>query len=73
MRAPPANVPGCQDAEKTRAKFAAVLSEPRTRLSDRVREMPEEVADVFHRVASTRLDLVGDERQRAARLAAGAQ
>ena len=35
--------------------------------------MPEEVADVFHRVASTRLDLVGDERQRAARLAAGAQ
>jgi hypothetical protein len=30
------------------------------------------VADVFHRVASTRLDLVVDERQRAARLA-GAQ
>ena len=73
MREPPANVPGCEDAAETNARFAAVLSEPRTRLSDRVREMPEEVADVFHRVASTRLDLVGDERQRAARLAAGAQ
>lgn len=73
MREPPANVPGCEDAAETNARFAAVLSEPRTRLSDRVREMPEEVADVFYRVASTRLDLVGDERQRAARLAAGAQ
>jgi hypothetical protein len=33
-----------------------------------VDEMPFEVKAVFHRVASTKLDVVGDEKARVARL-----
>ena len=72
MRAPPDGVPGAEEAAAMSLGYARILSEPRDALGRTVGEMPGEVADVFHRVASTRLDLVVDERQRAARLA-GAQ
>ena len=64
--------PGAEEAAAMSLGYARILSEPRDALGRTVGEMPGEVADVFHRVASTRLDLVVDERQRAARLA-GAQ
>ena len=72
LRAPPDGVPGAEEAAAMSLGYARILSEPRDALGRTVGEMPGEVADVFHRVASTRLDLVVDERQRAARLA-GAQ
>ena len=71
LRDPPASVPGAARAVQTAAGYRAALracaADPGA-VAGLVDEMPFEVKAVFHRVASTKLDVVGDEKARVARL-----
>ena len=71
LRDPPASVPGAARAVQTAAGYRAALracaADPGA-VARLVDEMPFEVKAVFHRVASTKLDVVGDEKARVARL-----
>jgi hypothetical protein len=76
LRDPPSSVPDAAQSTRTVAGYRAALracagadaAACAAAVAALVDEMPSEVKAVFHRVASVKLDVVGDEKARVARL-----